>query len=399
MRRRPDPLGTLALAAIAGAFGPLHAQESGSGLIREPDSPLLISREWLPVASVTMAFPASARSNREALLAQAGDAALLAALREATADQPVRVTYDRDATGRYFIATAAPEVAESVLETMRRASRTTLPTRLVDEAVSALRRDLAFRGELPRSQFDRIMDAHLRGAGGTLDGGSPVASPDSAGLAAEITTGSPASRWGPPTWVVVGNEEAFPTDESRAIPPFLVVGAPARPPEPLLTRVPSDAVTHWTGSVFRFPSQTTLLEAFFVRLLLEELLESRRDPDLFEFDTGIDALGRLVVRLSTSAEMSGSWETRLDEAILRLGSEDGGVRLDQLLPRVLSRWSRELAPAPGAGRAAAEALLRGATELQAASFANSAASLPSAERLRAVARGTTLESRVVYGGG
>ena len=91
------------------------------------------------------------------------------------------------------------------------------------------------------------------------------------------------------------------------------------------------------------------------------------------------------------------WEARLDDAIVQLGSEGGVIRLDQLLPPVRSRWSRELAAAPGAGRAAAEALLRGATELQAVAFANSAGSPPAVERLRAVARGMTLVIRVVYG--
>ena len=387
----------LAVAATASAIVPLQAQENGSGPIRSRDSPLIITRGWLPVASVTMAFPTSEGTHRDALLVQAGDAALLEAIRETMADQPVRLTYDSDATGRYFVATAAPEVVESVLGAMRRAARTTLPTRLVEDAVSALRSDLVFRGELPRSRFDRVMDAHLRGEGGALEGGAAVAPADSAGLAAEITTGTPAARWGAPTWVVVGSEEALAADELRSPPLLVAVDAPALPPEPLLTQLPSDAVTRWVGSVFRFPPRTTLLEAFFVRLLLVESLERRRDPDLFEFDTEIDALGRLVVRLSTSADASGSWETRLDETIRRLGSEDGGVRLDQLLPPVHSHWSRQLAPAPGAGRAAAEALLRGATDLQAAALTNSAANPPTADRLRAVARGMTLGIRVVYG--
>lgn len=397
MNRRLRSLGALAVAAIAGALVPLQAQESGSVPIRTPGSPLVITRDWLPVASVIMAFPASARTYREDLLVQAGDAALLAAIREATNGEPVRITYDSDATGRYFVATAAPEVLEFVLDAMRRTARTALPTRLVEDAVSRLRNDLAFRGDLPRSQFDRVMDAHLRGDGGAIEGGVVLASADSVGLTAEITRGTPAARWGPPAWVVVGNEEAFSADGSRTPPLLAAAGVPARPPEPLLAQVASDAVTRWVGSVFRFPPATTLVEASFVQLVLEESLESRRDPDLFEFDTEIDAHGRLVVRLSTSADAFGSWEARLDEAIQRLGSEDWGVRLDQLLPPVRSRWSRELAPSPGAGRAAAEALLRGATELQAVAFANSAASPPSAEQLRAVARGITLAVRVVYG--
>ena len=387
----------LAAAAVTCAVAPLQAQEGGPGLPGTADSPLVITRGWLPAASVTMAFPASAKTHREDLLARASDAALLTALREATAGQPVRITYDSDITGRYFVATAAPEAVESVLGTMQRAARTAIPTRLAEEAVSGLRSDLAFRGDLPRSQFDRVLDAYLRGEDGALDNVASPAPAELEGLAADITATTPGARWGSPAWVVVGGEEALRGDHPPALPLRVAAGATARPSPPVRTQVPSDAVTRWVGSVFRFPPETTLVEASFMRLVLEASLESRRDPDLFEFDTEIDALGRLVVRLSTSADASGRWEVRLDEAILHLGSDEGGVRLDQLLPPVHSRWSRELAPVSGAGRAAAEALLRGATELQAAAFANSAASPPAAERLRAVAGGMTLGIRVVYG--
>ena len=397
MSRRAPSLGALAVTAIASAVVPLQAQESGSGPGRAPDSPLVIARGWVPVATVTLAFPASARTYREDLLARAGDRALVAAMREVTAGQPVRITHDRDATGRYFVATTAPEAVQSVLNAMRRATRTALPPRLVEDAVSRLRSDLAFRGDLPRSEFDRVLDAQLRGERGALDGGAAAATADFDGLAAEIGTTTPAARWGPPAWVVVGGEEALPADEPRAPPLLVAAGAPSSPPEPRRAQIPSDAVTRWVGSIFRFPPETTLVEASFLGMVLEESLKSRRDPDLFEFDTGIDALGRLVVRFSTSADASARWESRLDDVILRLGSEEDGVRLDQLLPPVLSRWSRELAPASGAGRAAAEALLRGATEIQAAAFANSALSPPTAERLRAVAKGMTLGIRVVYG--
>ncbi len=380
------------------AIAPLHAQETGSGPVRAPGTPLVIARGWLPVASVTMAFPATGGTQREDLEVQAGDGALLAAMREAAAGLPVGFAYDRDATGRYFMANVAPEAVEAVLATMQRAARMRLPARLAEAAVSALRGDLAFRGDLPRSRFDRVLAAHLRGETEALDD-TAVVTTDFERLAAEITETTPAALWGPPVWVVVDDEETFPT----AGPPErrLPVAAGSRPiPSPSIrVQVPSDAVTRWVGSVFRYPPETTLLEARFVRLVLEEALESRRDPDLFEFQTEIDADGRLVVRVSTSAHASARWEARLDEAVRHLGSEEDGVPLDQLLPPTRSRWSRELAPASGSGRAAAEALLRGATDPQALTFANSAASPPSEERLRAVARGMALTIRVAYGSG
>lgn len=394
MNRR---LAALTAAAAACAVPPLHAQDAGLGPSGVPDAPLVIARSWLPVASVTMAFPASARTQREDLLARASDRALLAAIREATAGEPARITYDRDATGRYFVATAAPGALESVLDAMRRVSQSVLPPRLVDDAVSAMRGDLAFRGDLPRSQFDRVLDAQLRGEDGAHAGDGVAEAAELEGLATEIAATAPADRWGPPAWVLVDDGESIPSGEPPELPSLVAAGSAAGPSPPLRTQVPSDAVTRWVGSVFRFPPATTLVEASFVRLLLEESLANHQDPALFEFDTEIDARGRLVVRLSTSAGASVGWEARLDDAIVQLGSEGGVIRLDQLLPPVRSRWSRELAAAPGAGRAAAEALLRGATELQAVAFANSAGNPPAAERLRAVARGMTLVIRVVYG--
>lgn len=384
--------------ALACSAAPLHAQETGGGPGRAPDAPLLIARAWSPAASVTMAFPTSAGTYREGLLARASDLALLAAIREATAELPVQLTHASDGTGRYFVAVAAPEAVESVLQALQRAARTPLPARLVDNAVAGMRGDLAFRGDLPRSRFDRIMDARLRGEGGAI-GAVTEAAAVIEGIAAEVTSSTPAVRWGPPAWVVVGDGDPFPAEDTAASPLPVALEAPARVPESLRDRVPGDAVTLWVGSAYRFPPGTTLVEACFVRLVLETMIEDRRDPDLFEFDSEIDALGRLVVRLSTSAHAAGSWEARLDDAIDRLGSESGGAPLDRILPRVRSRWSRRLAPAAGAGRAAAEALLRGATDTQAAAFAKSAATPPAAERIRAAARQMTLAIRVVHGGG
>ena len=385
----------VSVLAAAGCHAPLLAQEAGPLPENPPDSPLVIHRGWLPVATVTMAFPVSSRSYRGELLARVSDLALLAAIREATAGLPAQVTYDSDATGRYFVAATTPEASDSVLRAMQRAARTPLPTRLVRDAVAGMRSDLVFRGDLPRSHFDRVLDAHLRGDANPGEAATaPI--PEIEPIGAEIALTTPAVRWGTPAWVVVGDGEALP-GETSAPPVPVSGGAPSRASPPVHDHVPSDVVTRWVGSVFRFPAGTTLVEACLVRLALEQLVEERRDPALFEFDIEIDALGRLVVRFSTSADASADWEARLDETIRQLGSGEGGVRLDQLLPPVYSRWSLGLAPAPGAGRAAAEALLRGATGPQAAAFANSAADPPAGDRLRAVARGMSLELRVVYG--
>ena len=397
MSRRPGSVVAIAVTAIGSAIASLQGQEAAADPVRPANAPLVITRAWLPVASVTMAFPASARTYREDLVARASDEALLAAIREATADRAAVINHYRDATGRYFVAAVAPEAAESVLRTMERAAGTPLPARLVEGAVAGMRADFAFRGDLPRSRFDRVLDSRLRGESAAPDGDATEATTGFDGLADEVAATTPAARWGPPVWVLVDDEGATSAPDPPP-PPLPVAGSAATAPSaPVSDQVPGDAVTRWVGSAFRFPAETTLVEACFLRMVLEESLESRRDPDLFEFDTEIDALGHLVVRLSTSANASVSWDARLDDAIVHLGSEEGRFRLGQLLTSALSRWSRELAPAPGAGRAAAEALLRGATDLQAAAFANSTATAPSAERLREVASGVTLVLRVVYG--
>ena len=372
----------------------------------------MIARSWLPVAAVTLALPFSATTHHEELLVRVGDDALLAAIREATGALAVGVAYDRDATGRYFVVSAAPEAVSSVVAAMARAARAPLPARLVERAVGRIRSDLAFRSDLPRSQFDRILNAHLRGEADPVEGADATPSMELDRLALEIAATTAAERWGPPVWVAVDGGPATPagrgpatdttktTDHPQAEPPPVAPDAAVtQARSPTRTEVPSDAVTHWVGSVFRFPPGTTLLEAHFVRLLLAESLEDRRDPDLYEFDASVDAHGRLVVRFSTNADASARWESRLDEAIRDLASDVTGLGLDRVLPRAHSRWSRQLASATGVARTAAEALLRGATDLQAAAFANSASAPPDAARLRSVAGGMSLAIRVAYGSG
>ena len=403
--------GAIVTTSIACAIlvTPVHSQEDGSGAARRPERPLIVTRSWSPVATVTMALPVDGRTRRDDLLARAHDRAFLAAIAEATASDPVRVTYQRDGTGRYFVAVSDPGIAASVLEAMRRIARTGPPGRLVDEAVLALRNDMAFRGDLPRSQFDRAFDAQLRGEPGTEVGAAPADPGELEGLAAEVAAMTPAERWSPPVWVVVGDSQAIPagtlsgaapadTTDTSDPPPLPV--APRYSPDssaPLHTAVPSDAVTRWIASVFRFPPETTLVQATLLQLVLEESLDRRRDPDLYELDIQIDALGRLVVRFSTSADAASRWESRLDEAIEELGSPGADVRLNELLRPARSRWSQVLAAPAGAGLAAAQALLRGASPVQATAFANSATDAPDADQLREAAGGLRLTIRLVYG--
>ena len=405
----------LLIGVCAAGATPLHPQASRADSGRGPDSPLVLVRGWSPVAAIAMALPVSPGTRRDQLLADAYDRALLAAMREATAGMPVQVTYGSDGTGRYFVVLTDAAALPSTLDAIQRSARAGPPPHLVDEAVDGITGDLAFRANLPRSRFERVLNEHLRGRAGAVVGPDPV---PLEGLAADARATAAAPPWGPPVWVVVGDLTAGtpspgvsagpagsdPADSAaiaadRTVPQPLYVapaGAPRR--EPLHAEVPGDAVTRWVGSVFRFPSETTLIEAVTLQLVLEESLERQRDPSLFELTTEIDAPGRLVVRYSTSTDAGPQWDSRLDATIAELAAEPGGVLLTQALRPARSRWSQELSTPAGAVRAAARALLRGASDGQAAAFTNSAEEVPDAARIRAIAAGLGLSIRVVQGG-
>lgn len=404
----------LAAASVLGAPS-IHSQADGTDSGRGPDAALVVMRGWSPVAAVVMALPAPSGTHRDDLVARAYDRALLAAFRDATAGNPTHVNYDRDDTGRYFVALTDGAAAGSTLDTMKRVVQTGPALDLVDAAVAGIAADLAFRGDLPRTRFDRIMSAYLQG--GTPDTvATAPAAPE--GLAAEAHAIGASPPWDPPVWVVVGSRSALPASpgvsadpgtatipdsvadaHDRSQPqPLYVARAASASPGPLRVEVPSDAVTRWVGSVYHFPPETTLVEAVMTRLSLEETLERLRDPNLYEMTTEIDVHGRLVVRFSTSADAGRRWDLRLDEAIAEMAAEAGGVRMTQVLRPARSRWSQEISAPAGAARAAARALLRGASDTQAQAFAGNAGEAPDAARISAIARGLTLSIRVVYGG-
>lgn len=414
--------GIALLAAVCTLGAPsIHSQAGNADSGREPDSPLMVIRDWSPVVAIMMALPAPEGTHRDRVLARAYDRALLEAFREATADSPAQVDYGRDGTGRYFAVVTDAAAVRSTLDAMRRIARTGPSPDLVGAAVAGISTDLAFRGDLPRARFDRIMSAYL--LGGTADTAAMApAAPE--GLAAEATAMAGSSAWGPPVWVVVGSrpslsaslgvpgDAAGPGDAAdpggAAVPDSGAVAPPQQPlyvarttlpgPGPLRAEIPSDAVTRWVGSVFRFPPGTTLVEAVMMRLALEESVERLRDPNIYELTTEIDAQGRLVVRFSTSTDAGPRWDMRLDDTIADLAAGPDGGRLTQALRPARSRWSQELSAPAGAARAAAQALLRGASYRQAEAFANSAAEVPEAARISAVARGLGLSIRVVFGG-
>lgn len=388
------------VAAMAGvcalAAASIHAQ----------NSPLMVTGGWTPVAAVAMALPSPMATYRDELAAQTYDRALLAALRGAMAGEPVQVAYSRDGTGRYFIAVTDLAAMATTLANMQRIARVGPPDRLVDEAAAGIGSDLAFRGDLPRSQFDRVLGAHLKGVADAADFViEPVAAE---GLAEQARAMVAFPPWGPPVWVVVGDQSvtsastAGPGRPDPAAPaaaiaqPLYVTSATQAGSEPLRVEIPSDGVTRWVGSVFRFPPETTLLEAVVLRLVLQETLKALRDPNLFELATEIDALGRLVVSFSTSIGASLRWESRLDDAISEL-AEGTGVRLNQSHRPARSRWSQQLSSPSGVARAAAEALLRGASDSQAKAFARGTAEVPDTSRIGTVAKGISLSIRVVYG--
>ena len=143
----------------------------------------MLQKSWSPVAAIAMALPAAAGTHRDRLLASAYDRAVLAALREATAEIPVQVSYRSDGTGRYFVVLTDPAALRSTMDAMWRAARAGPSDHLVDEAVAAISSDLAFRADLPRSRFERVLNEYLQdrdGAGGAVPAPAPLA-----GLAAD----------------------------------------------------------------------------------------------------------------------------------------------------------------------------------------------------------------------
>ena len=387
-------LATALPAAVLALSSPVRA-----GLRAEQSRPplLVVERAWSAAASAVLGLPAApGGSAAEARALRIADRALLAALREAVAGAPARVTLERDGSGRYFVATTAPDALGEVLQAMRRVVAGPLPSRHLADAVEAIAREAAFRDGSPKSGFDSVFASILsdadavprRPAPGVRDSAWVVVGPGPRSSAADARGGDPPQPPGP----------ALLRSRRRLAPR-----------EPLRIEVSADLVTTWVGSAYHFPSGTTLVQAHFLRLVLEGWIESLRDPSLYEFAAEIDSSGRLLVRFSASRGSAGAWEARLDEALAAVaavaegGSAEAGAakpgaqRVATLMRRAQGVWSRRIADPGACARAAAEALLRGASAEEAKAWVATPPVSPSPASVAAAAKGLRLAARVLYG--
>lgn len=361
-----------------------------SGQLREPS--LVVERAWSPAAAAVLALPASLSGNPEAnRTAHVADRALLAALREATTSLPVQVTLQRDGSGRYLVAASAPSALDSVLDAMRRTAASPLSSGYLTAASAALDREARFRAGSPRSSFEAVFAAHL---------GDPASARDSTGAHDLARPG-----FGERAWVAVRPGNSANRGQFDGAAPLRLDGRVV-PVEPARIQLPADVVTSWVGSAYHFPSGTTLLQAHFLRLVLEGWIESLREPALYEFATEIDAAGRLLVRFSTQRGDAGAWEARLDRTLAAIGAgrtagqprdEPDVKRIRDLMRRARGIWSRRLADPATSARIAAEALLRGASTEETGALVQTPSIPPSLERVAAVASGLLLSVRVLYG--
>lgn len=380
------------LAAPVALSGPLGPDRLGQQL-RDPS--LVIEREWSPAAAAVLALPAPPVGNADAdraatraadPAARMVDRALLTALQEATGSLPARVTLERHGSGRYLVATAAPDVLDDLLGAMRHTVASPLPSGHLTAASDAIAREATFRASSPRSRFEAVFAAHL-------------------GDAAHL--GNSAAGLDEGAWVVVrpGNPARSARFDGSAAAPLRLAGRDV-PVEPVRTQLSADVVTSWVGSAYHFPSGATLLQAHFVRLVLEGWIKSLREPALYEFATEIDAAGRLLVRFSTQRGDAGAWEARLDRALAAIGTGGtaglpGGApdarQIRELMRQARGIWSRWLADPATCARIAAEALLHGASAEEAGALVRTSGAPPSLESVAASASGLRLSARVLYG--
>lgn len=382
----------VALLATPVAFsGPLGPDWIGQ--LRGPS--LVVERAWAPAAAAVLALPAAPVGNADGnpdadRVARVADRALLTALQEAVDSLPARVTLERSGSGRYLVATAAPDVLDDLLGAMRRTVASPLPSGHLTAASDALAREATFRANSPRSRFEAVFAAHL---------GDPAHLGGSAhGDSASLDGGA---------WVVVrpGNPARARRSAGAAAAPLRLAGR-AAPVEPVRAQLSADVVTSWVGSAYHFPSGATLLQAHFVRLVLEGWIKSLREPALYEFATEIDAAGRLLVRFSTQRGDAGAWEARLDRTLAAIGT--GGTaglprgapdarRIRELMRQARGIWSRWLADPATCARIAAEAILHGASAEEAGALVQTPGAPPSLESVAAAASGLRLSARVLYG--
>ena len=411
-------LGTSSARAAA-AVSPVAAAQSS----------LLVVRDWLPAGVVALALPAplAAQPADEAVV-QVADLALAATLREAAAGLAARIGAARTRTGRFFVATAAPENLPELYGAMRRAAAQPLPRRHVEAAWARASRDRSFRDGSPEDRHARLFAARL----GLLpsaepaipqlaaESGPPSAAQEDSALAALFARASraPDEAWPRRAWVVVSDRDrpglprrvggpaeprAQPAPPPRgvrdardAVLMAANVDLPAEPPPLVSVQETAEIVTTWVGLAYQLPPGTTLREAEFLRTVLELHAERRLAGDVYGFSAEVGPRGRLLLQFSAAPDTVRSVKAGIAEALATASAEGAGSDLAGLLRAARSRRSQRLASPQDVARTAAEALLRGAAPGQVLAFLRSRP-VPSAERLAAIARAARLVVRVELG--
>ena len=418
---------------------PLQPAPKPAGTVFRQAPPVVVVRDWLPVGAIAMALPLPARAQRspeDQVVAQVADLALLRTLQEAMGGLAARVGKRRTRTARHFVATAAPEDLPEVLRVMRQVAAKPLPARHVEFASARFVRERGFRRGSPQDRFDQLFSAGLAGVqvGGEVDApaaparpagslaasGNSLADPSSAAFVAKATA-PPAVVWGPPAWVVVADTaraRLLARDPSSATPaePFVLPSLPRPPGDPVAlpdaadpsrvrvatVRETAEVVATWVGVAYRLAPGTTLTQADFLRALLVAQLERQRDDALYALSAEVDLAGRLLVEYSATPEAARAWESRIDEALFAVGSEDGKSpsgtesRLARLFRAVRGDRNRRMANPAHVAQVAADALLRGATRPKVLSIVREARDVR-AEQVARAARGARQEIRVEYG--
>lgn len=433
---RPQPAGQEAqhaergLAGVRGGAQPFsarlalrHAGAAGALEVRAAQSartPLLVVRDWLPVGAVALALPVPAAP---ASAARAADLALLGALREAAGGLAARVEAVRTRTARCFVATALPEDLADLYAVMRRVAAGPLPQRHVEAAAARTGRAREFRQGSPHDRFEQLFAAHLAGtdrgavrhpgpgaagAATRADSAGPGASAATRPAALDAVSRAPATAWGDPAWVVVADRArpglpAPPAGGDGAPPadarPFVLPRGSAETPAPgelASIREPAEVVTTWLGLAFEFAPGTTLQQADLARTLLAMRVGRRQDDAVYSFSAELGPAGRLLVELSASPEAAGAWEARIAEMLAAPTLEDPGPGPAALLRAARSRQSQAIADPAVAATTAADALIRGASPVQALARAGGETA-PLAQDIAGVVRAPRLVLRVEYG--
>lgn len=396
-----------ALAALAWGAQPASAAQSS----------VLVVRDWLPAGVVALALPVPlpAGPGDEAVV-EVADLALAAALREAAAGLAARLDASRTRTGRFFVATAAPEDLPRLYMAMRRATERPLPQRHVEAAWAKASRERGFRHGAPEDRHGRIFAARLGLARPVGLDAAPLPAHPTGAANADSALGAllagaaraPDDAWERRAWVVVSDRErpglprslggsSEPRTPPDAAPPMPLGPDPSAGSRRLASvRETAEVVTTWVGLAYQLPSGATLGEGEFLRIALDLCVQRSLGSGVYGFSAEIGPRGRLLLEFSAAPDAVRSVEAEIAEALAATSAEGAESELARLWRAANSRRSQLLATPNHLARVAAEALLRGAAPRQAWSLLQSDP-VPSPERLAAVAQAARLVVRVELG--